>query len=249
MLVGRAAAVVREERVNAEWAVQRALDELAAVFDDVDDPYLHERKGDLHDVAGRLRINLREEKGRAARSAAGSRHAVRAHRRRAHAVGRRAARLDPHPRLCHRRRQPHLPHRHSRAVPRRSGGRRPARRQPAAAAGRVGHRRRRDRRRHHRSDARPVSGRRDSRRAGAECTWPSSPSATVRSRPSDGVRVVLQANIERSDDVAAALDAGAEGIGLYRSEFMLVGGPPDMAAEDEQYHVYRQLWSAWRRAR
>jgi phosphotransferase system enzyme I (PtsI) len=57
----------------------------------------------------------------------------------------------------------------------------------------------------------------------------------------DGVRVTLQANIERSDDVAAALDAGAEGIGLYRSEFMLVGGPPDMAAEDEQYHVYRQL--------
>jgi phosphotransferase system enzyme I (PtsI) len=35
--------------------------------------------------------------------------------------------------------------------------------------------------------------------------------------------------------------AGAEGIGLYRSEFMLVGGPPDMAAEDEQYHVYREL--------
>jgi phosphotransferase system enzyme I (PtsI) len=57
----------------------------------------------------------------------------------------------------------------------------------------------------------------------------------------DGVRIVLQANIERSDDVATALDAGAEGIGLYRSEFMLVGGPPDMAAEDEQYHVYRQL--------
>jgi len=28
---------------------------------------------------------------------------------------------------------------------------------------------------------------------------------------------------------------------LYRSEFMLVGGPPDMAAEDEQYHVYREL--------
>ena len=31
MLVGRAASVVCEERVNAEWAVQRALDEIAAV--------------------------------------------------------------------------------------------------------------------------------------------------------------------------------------------------------------------------
>jgi hypothetical protein len=49
----------------------------------------------------------------------------------------------------------------------------------------------------------------------------------------DGEPVVLQANIERSDDVAGALSAGAEGIGLYRSEFMLVGGPPDMAVEYE----------------
>src|SRR5687768_17189850 len=63
MLVGRAATIVMEERVNAEWAVQRALDEIAAVFDGVDDPYLHERKGDLHDIAGRLRMNLRDEKG------------------------------------------------------------------------------------------------------------------------------------------------------------------------------------------
>ena len=65
MLVGRAASLVCEERVNAEWAVQRALDEIAAVFDDVQDPYLRERKGDLHDVAGRLRMNLRDEKGAA----------------------------------------------------------------------------------------------------------------------------------------------------------------------------------------
>src|SRR5262245_12342523 len=57
----------------------------------------------------------------------------------------------------------------------------------------------------------------------------------------DGTRIVLQANIERLDDVAQATAAGAEGIGLYRSEFMLVGGAPDMASEDEQYHVYRQL--------
>ena len=63
ILVGRAASVVRNERVNAEWAVQRALDEAAAVFDGIDDPYLHERKGDLHDVAGRLRMNLRDDKG------------------------------------------------------------------------------------------------------------------------------------------------------------------------------------------
>jgi phosphotransferase system enzyme I (PtsI) len=69
----------------------------------------------------------------------------------------------------------------------------------------------------------------------------SAPRADGPVRTRDGIRIVIQANIERSDDVAPAVNAGAEGIGLYRSEFMLVGGPPDMAAEDEQYHVYRQL--------
>ena len=63
LLLGRAASIVCEERVNAEWAVQRAVDELSAVFNDIEDPYLHERKGDLHDVAGRLRMNMRGEKG------------------------------------------------------------------------------------------------------------------------------------------------------------------------------------------
>jgi len=43
------------------------------------------------------------------------------------------------------------------------------------------------------------------------------------------------------DDVSMALASGAEGIGLYRSEFLLVGGPPDLAGEDEQYEVYRHV--------
>jgi phosphotransferase system enzyme I (PtsI) len=59
MLVDRAAAIVRSERLNAESALQRALDEVAALFDRVDDPYLRERKGDVADVVGRLCMNLR----------------------------------------------------------------------------------------------------------------------------------------------------------------------------------------------
>ena len=52
------------------------------------------------------------------------------------------------------------------------------------------------------------------------------PAATVdaeRRRPAataDGVRIRLEANIEFPDDLAAARYAGAEGIGLYRSEFL-----------------------------
>ena len=59
MLVPRAMTIVREQRVNAEWAVQQVFDEVGAVFDEVADPYLRERKGDVADLVGRLRMNLR----------------------------------------------------------------------------------------------------------------------------------------------------------------------------------------------
>ena len=58
MLLPRAAAIVSAQRVNAEWALQQVFDHLGAIFDGVEDPYLRERKGDLADVVGRLRMNL-----------------------------------------------------------------------------------------------------------------------------------------------------------------------------------------------
>ena len=61
MLVDRAAAIVKSDRLNAESALQRALDEVSALFDKVDDPYLRERKGDVADVVGRLCMNLRAD--------------------------------------------------------------------------------------------------------------------------------------------------------------------------------------------
>src|SRR5207247_10092222 len=60
MLIPRAAEIVRSQRVNAEWAVQQIFDEFSAVFDDVADPYLRERKGDVADLVGRMKMNLRQ---------------------------------------------------------------------------------------------------------------------------------------------------------------------------------------------
>jgi phosphotransferase system enzyme I (PtsI) len=60
MLVGRAAETIRTERLNAESALQRALEHLSALFNQAQDPYLRERKGDAADVVGRLTMNLRE---------------------------------------------------------------------------------------------------------------------------------------------------------------------------------------------
>jgi phosphotransferase system enzyme I (PtsI) len=59
----------------------------------------------------------------------------------------------------------------------------------------------------------------------------------------DGTPVTLLANIELPDDCAPALDAGAVGVGLFRSEFLFMGRGahglrvPD---EDEQFEQYRK---------
>ena len=45
MLIERAAAIVREDRLNAESALQRSLQEISAFFDRAEDAYLRERKG------------------------------------------------------------------------------------------------------------------------------------------------------------------------------------------------------------
>ena len=58
LLIGRISEIVREQRVNAEWAVKVALEELASVFDRVQDDYLRARRGDIFDVAGRLVHNI-----------------------------------------------------------------------------------------------------------------------------------------------------------------------------------------------
>ncbi|MCR4332228.1 MAG: phosphoenolpyruvate--protein phosphotransferase [Sulfuricaulis sp.] len=56
----------------------------------------------------------------------------------------------------------------------------------------------------------------------------------------DGARVSLQANAGLLSDLAPALDSGAEGIGLYRTEFTFMVRD-SFPAEDDQYHVYRTV--------
>jgi phosphotransferase system enzyme I (PtsI) len=62
----------------------------------------------------------------------------------------------------------------------------------------------------------------------------------------DGVRLRLEANLEIADDVGRVLDSGAEGIGLYRSEFLLDAMHPSAASEDAQVETYRMLLEAMR---
>lgn len=55
----------------------------------------------------------------------------------------------------------------------------------------------------------------------------------------DGERIELQANIELPGDAPAALEAGAAGIGLFRSEFLFMNRGGELPGEDEQFEAYR----------
>jgi phosphotransferase system enzyme I (PtsI) len=57
----------------------------------------------------------------------------------------------------------------------------------------------------------------------------------------DGVRVTLRANIELPNEIDALVRFGAEGIGLYRSEFIFLAGLPSLPTEEEQYRTYCKL--------
>lgn len=54
----------------------------------------------------------------------------------------------------------------------------------------------------------------------------------------DGQRIELMANIEQPGDAVAALKAGAVGVGLFRTEFLFMGRNGKLPDEDEQYAAY-----------
>ena len=67
--------------------------------------------------------------------------------------------------------------------------------------------------------------------------------ARLRHTPSvtlDGQKIELLANIEMPEDTQAAITAGAVGVGLFRSEFLFMGRQGHLPDEEEQYQAYRR---------
>jgi phosphoenolpyruvate-protein phosphotransferase (PTS system enzyme I) len=65
--------------------------------------------------------------------------------------------------------------------------------------------------------------------------------ARLKNTPSvtaDGQTIELLANIERPEDAAAALMAGAVGVGLFRTEFLFMGRNGQLPDEEDQYRAY-----------
>ena len=240
MLVDRAAAIVREERLNAESALQRALDEVSALFDRMDDPYLRERKGDVADVVGRLTVNLRSgaEHVDLFRDVEGPFVLVAEELspsliaqldfQRLAAFVTDAGSWTYHTAILAR--SLHVPAvaglRHASAViPPGSlvavdGSAGDVLVDPAPELLADFEARSRKRRAYERSLD----------------EYGALPAVTL-----DGTAIHIQANVELPEDAARARERGAEGIGLYRSEFLLAGASAAGLDEDGQYAVYRRL--------
>jgi phosphoenolpyruvate-protein phosphotransferase len=75
--------------------------------------------------------------------------------------------------------------------------------------------------------------------------------ASLRGRPAataDGERVILLANIGGPEEAGRALEAGAEGVGLFRTEFLFMRRQ-SAPSEDEQVEPYRRVFEAFGRQR
>ncbi|MCI0566881.1 MAG: phosphoenolpyruvate--protein phosphotransferase [Acidobacteria bacterium] len=57
----------------------------------------------------------------------------------------------------------------------------------------------------------------------------------------DGAIIGLLANLELAEEAAAAVNSGAEGVGLYRSEFLFLHLSPDLPSEESHRATYRSL--------
>jgi phosphoenolpyruvate-protein phosphotransferase (PTS system enzyme I) len=240
MLLERARDVIRRERLNAESALQRALDQFSALFDEADDPYLRERKGDVADVIGRLRMNLRagDEPAGLLKDLEGPLVLVgdeitpstiaQLDWQRLAAIVTDAGSWTYHTAILAR--SIHIPavvglHAATTVI------------EPGAvvavdgATGEVVV--------DPDADALQRMQARQQQRAAYEQSldeYRMLPAVTA-----DGVKIRLEANIQAPGDVKRSRELGAEGIGLFRSEFLLAEGGQAALTEESQYRAYRRL--------
>jgi phosphotransferase system enzyme I (PtsI) len=66
---------------------------------------------------------------------------------------------------------------------------------------------------------------------------------TGRSRTLDGADIELHANIELPQDAESAREVGADGVGLFRTEFLFMNRD-ELPGEDEQFEAYRSVVKA-----
>ncbi len=241
-LVERARRLIREEQTAAEWAVRKALDQIQAVFEKIEDPYFRDRKSDVALVGERL---LRTLVGR--REHASAEHAPKG----CIAVAHELSPADA----------AQLGRAEAAGFCTEGGGRTSHTAIVARALGlpyvvgveRLGHeawsgmtvvidgfrgevildpdeealRRYQARAEVHRARSHRLAAIRD-----------------LRTQTQDGTIVHLSANVEMLEEIPIAVDLGAESVGLFRTEFLYLERN-ELPTEDEQYaHAVGALRSA-----
>jgi phosphotransferase system enzyme I (PtsI) len=240
MLVEAAAAIIRQERLNAESALQRAFEQINALFEQAEDAYLRERKGDVADVVGRISMNLRASgdpadilgdlDGPLVLVADEITPSVIAQLdwSKLAALITDAGSWTYHTAILARSiRVPAVAglHNASALVPPGAtvavdGGSGDVLIDPDE------------------QELTQIAARRRRREAYEQSLDEYRRLAAITE---DGVAIRLEANIEAPGDAAAARERGAEGIGLFRSEFLLAGAGAGALTEESQYSSYRRL--------
>jgi len=237
------ARVIRNQRINAEWAVKLQRDALVAAFEEMDDPYLRTRKDDVEHVVERIFRNLLRHPP--------PRHELPDQKLRGMIIV--ARDLAPSDLvLMHRHGVSGFvtevggPTAHTSILARSLG-------MPGVAG--LHHARRyiqEDETVIIDGDEGVVIGAPDTRilneyqvRQSARRDYVAS-LQVLRDTPAvtaDGRRIGLYANVELVEDFAALHEVGAEGVGLYRTEFLFMNRAtyPD---EDEHFNTYRQMIGA-----
>ncbi len=232
---------IRTQRVNAEAALRRARDALIAVFEQMEDPYLRTRRDDVEHVCGRiLRVLLRSERALPPREGSEPFAVV-------------ADDLTPADIIL-------LAQQHASAFITEYGGPLSHTAILARSLGIAAVVGLRDARRLLRDNETVIvdgdSGAviaapdelaldfyraRQRQQAQYRAGLVKLKGRAAISR--DGVALKLLANIEQAEDVRVAEDNGAEGVGLYRTEFLYMNRP-DLPGEDEQYEAYARIVDA-----
>lgn len=57
-LIDKSRQLIEKEQINAEWALRQRLDAIESVFDDIEDPYLREKKSDVEQAGIRILRHL-----------------------------------------------------------------------------------------------------------------------------------------------------------------------------------------------
>lgn len=231
---------IRRDQCSAEWALKSQRDELAQVFDEMDDPYLRTRKDDIDHVVTRIQRILVGEK---TATASENVHTLQGAIILAHDLNPAEAALLQHQGIAGFVTESGGPLSHTAILARSLG-------MPAIVGTHVTPHQIRD------GDMVILDGAhgqlladvdedilKDYRRQQRQQKKHLSELKRLKNQPAvtaDGIPVNLFANVELLEDIRAARQSGADGIGLFRTEFLFMNRN-DIPDEEEQLKHYIAL--------